>query len=64
VQYVPQQVSWNEWYETPETQLYYYDVPSEEFVQEQEEPSPYVQYFQYSEETQSYGLYEPTAVDE
>jgi hypothetical protein len=42
--------------------LYYYEPSTASYTVE-EEPSPYVEYFTYNEETHSYEVYEPTQVE-
>jgi hypothetical protein len=59
--YEPTTVQWTEFYEQPETDLYWYDVATNTYVQE-EEPSPVVDYFTFSESTGRYTGYEPTPV--
>jgi hypothetical protein len=56
--YEPTEATWGD--EWPAATLYWYDQPTESYVQEEESPSPYVSYFTWNVETETYAPYEPS----
>ena len=59
--YEPTAVSWTDYYYEPQTDLYYYE-PSTEQYYVASEPSPFAEYYTWSEQTQSYQSYTPSPV--
>lgn len=59
--YVPNPVSWTDYYTESPVELYSFDQPTQDFYTVSE-PNPYTSYYYYSEESQSYLPYEPTPV--
>ena len=59
--YQPTQVSWTTHYEIPSVNLYYYDTATNDYYIETE-PSPYLSYYFYNENTSTYDSYNPNPV--
>jgi hypothetical protein len=57
--YEPTPVSWTNYYEEPTVPLFSYDYSTNSYIQE-EEPSPYLDYYFYHEPTASYVYYQPS----
>jgi hypothetical protein len=58
VSYEPTPALWTNYYSLPQESLYYYDVPTNSYIVE-EEPSPYSEYYTYDVPTGTYFSYVP-----
>jgi hypothetical protein len=54
----PVETLWSNYYYTPQTDLYYYDVQTNTY-NEEPIPSPYRSYYTFDEDTETYNDYEP-----
>jgi len=63
VTYQPTVAEWENYYETPDTQVYWYDYSTGTYNQEVE-PSPYTSYYYYEPTIGGFTYYEPTPIED